>query len=66
MTQPQLDRAVARLTGETVETIQCRGFTYVPSPKRRRHRHPRRRHARTGTSHPPAPPTAQRASICTE
>lgn len=45
MTQHQLDRAVARATGETVETIQRRGFRFVPMPRRNRHWRPRRRHS---------------------
>ena len=47
MTQAQLDRAVARATGEHVETIQHRGFSAVtvrlrPAGRRRRRRHGRK------------------------
>jgi hypothetical protein len=42
MNQYQLDRAVARATGETVETIQTRGFSFMPCPIQRC-RPPRRR-----------------------
>jgi hypothetical protein len=41
MTQHQLDRAVARATGETVETIQHRGFSFCaarPVLPRTRHK----------------------------
>jgi hypothetical protein len=34
MTQTQLDRAVARATGENVETIQRLGFSPVRPPQR--------------------------------
>ena len=49
MTQLQLDRAVARATGETVETIQKRGFSFQPMPQRKRNWRPRRRQARSFT-----------------
>lgn len=45
MTQSQIDRAVARATGESVGIIQRRGFSLhsVPIPLRRqRRRRPRR------------------------
>jgi hypothetical protein len=45
MTQSQIDRAVARATGESVGLIQRRGFSLqnVPVPLRRyRRRRPRR------------------------
>lgn len=45
MTQSQIDRAVARATGESVELIQRRGFSLhsMPVPLRRlRRRRPRR------------------------
>lgn len=45
MNQNQLDRAVARATGETVETIQSRGFSFLPCPVQRC-RPARRRHHR--------------------
>jgi hypothetical protein len=62
MTQLQLDRAVARVTGETVDTIQARGFIYVSSPRRRRHRRTRRCHDRTGPSHPSVPLSVRKKS----
>jgi hypothetical protein len=43
MTQVQLDRAVARATGETVDTIQSRGFIFCSA---RPHRSLRRRRRR--------------------
>lgn len=50
MTQHQLDRAVARATGETVETIQRRGFSLVsPARPQQRSCRPRRRPARPFT-----------------
>ncbi len=50
MNQNDLDRAVARATGETVDTIKSMGFSpcYLPIPERRfraRHWRPRRRRA---------------------
>ena len=44
MNQPQLDRAVARATGESLHTINCMGFSiadpaavhYDPEPSRQR------------------------------
>lgn len=32
MTQSQLNRAVARVTGEAVRTIRRQGFSFVPMP----------------------------------
>ena len=46
MTQQQLDRAVARATGETVETIQRRGFGILIVP--RQHLRPRDGGAQAG------------------
>jgi hypothetical protein len=51
MTQTQVNRAVARVTGESVETIQGRGFTFYPAiPRRcsRRRRRGIRRRAKLG------------------
>jgi hypothetical protein len=49
MTQSQIDRAVARATGESVGLIQRRGFSlhFQPVPLRR---HRRRRPRRSPTS----------------
>lgn len=49
MTQHQLDRAVARATGETVETIQRRGFSLEPARHHFRHWQSRRRQTRSVT-----------------
>ena len=43
MRKTQLDRAIARATGETLQTIQRRGFNVLPSRPRRSRRLARRR-----------------------
>lgn len=45
MTQSQIDRAVARATGESVDLIQRRGFSLqsLPIPQRRQRRRRQRR-----------------------
>jgi hypothetical protein len=54
MTQHQLNRAVARATGETVETIRNRGFIFIacPKPIRFRSGRSRRRSAQTVSKEP--------------
>lgn len=49
MTQAQLERAVARATGENLDTIQRRGFSFVRlhSPVRLLFRRQRRRAPKT-------------------
>jgi hypothetical protein len=46
MNQQQLDRAVARVTGESIETIQRHGFIPINVNLRPRRRGRRRRRAR--------------------
>jgi hypothetical protein len=48
MTQSQLNRAVARITGEPLHQIRAMGFSFVPAPvppRLRRSAQPRRRSA---------------------
>jgi hypothetical protein len=53
MTQHQLERAVARATGESIETIQRHGFISMPVIVRRpRHRRRRARSGRAGSRRP--------------
>lgn len=54
MTQAQLERAVARATGETVATIQQRGFMPMPLPSPPPKRLYRRRRRRKGRRFQPA------------
>jgi hypothetical protein len=61
MTQGQLDRAVARATGETVEFVRQAGFSEMPVPSldwpRKAARiaaRTRRLYRRRGVPHPPA------------
>ena len=66
MTQPQLDRAVAKATGEHTGTIRRIGFRLVTVPAVRRHRKragrrqsgPRHRPGLAGAGGPPALPPA--------
>jgi hypothetical protein len=54
MSQSQLDSAVARATGENLETIQRRGFSPVRLPRRiNRCLHPPRGGVRTARPSPP-------------
>jgi hypothetical protein len=46
MTQSQLDRAVARATGESVATVRGLGFSLMAAPRPARRRRRRRYRAR--------------------
>jgi hypothetical protein len=59
MTQAQLNRAVARATGDTVETIQKHGFSVWPQRSRRSAQRPSREDRR---DHPTPSSPAQAAT----
>ena len=52
MTQPDLERAVARATGENRELIRRMGFSFIDVPRPRRRRRQRRRYATSVRSRP--------------